>query len=111
MVLTRRLAALLLLATALAGGPGFAGLEAYEHAHRTVPGHGHRIHVEPRGGQDHDDGCGAWLRSAPVRTPAQPSGVIRLVQTVTVQLTDTLASHVTHNPALLPLSRAPPATV
>ena len=64
-----RLASLLLLATSLAGGPGLAGLEAYQHAHRTTPGHGHRIHFERRGGADHDDACRTWLRSPPARTP------------------------------------------
>src|ERR1041385_5277670 len=73
-----RLAALLLLATTLAGGPGLAGLEAYQHAHRTTPGHGFRTHFERRGGADHDDACRIWLLSAPARTPPPPQRAVRL---------------------------------
>jgi hypothetical protein len=103
-----RLAALLLLATTLAGGPGLAGLEAYQHAHRTTPGHGFRTHFERRGGADHDDACRIWLLSAPARTPTPPQRAIRLPRPVAV--TPAVAMATPHSAELtrLPPARAPP---
>lgn len=110
-MLRRPWLAALLLAIAVAGGPGFAGLEAYEHAHRTTPGHGHRIHFERRGGQDHDDACGAWLLSAPVRAPLQPTGMVRLAPVRVRRPPSPPDPHRVRTPPLLPLSRAPPVAV
>jgi hypothetical protein len=108
--LPRVLASAFLLATALAGGPGLAGLEAYEHAHRVGPGHGHRVHFERRGGQDHDDTCRAWLTSAPARTPVRPAPIARFTEAaVTLHLSPVPALR-SADLTLLPQSRAPPAT-
>jgi hypothetical protein len=101
---------LFLLATSLAGGPGLAGVEAYEHAHRVGPGHGHRIHFERRGGQDHDDTCRAWLTSAPARTPTRPATVGRLTEVAVTPHLSPAPSVRSADPTLLPHSRAPPAS-
>ena len=52
-----------LLATALANGPGLAALEAWIHS-RPVPSHGQRPHVEASTATDHDDRCAVGLVSA-----------------------------------------------
>ena len=103
-----RLASLLLLATTLAGGPGLAGLEAYQHAHRTGPGHGYRTHFERRGGADHDDACRIWLLSAPARTPTPPQRAIRLPRPVEAAPAVAVAEPHSADLSLLPHSRAPP---
>lgn len=107
----RPLASLLLLAIAVAGGPGQAGLEAYQHAHRRGPGHGHRTHFEARGGQDHDDACRAWRLTSPARTPVAPAVATRLP--VFPEVGSGVAAPVLDDqgPNLLPLSRAPPRSV
>ena len=107
----RRLASLFLLATSLAGGPGLAGFEAYEHAHRIGPGHGHRIHFERRGGQDHDDRCRAWLVSSPARSPNPPSVALRLPDVAVTSPPSAALSFRYKEPNRLPLSRAPPPLV
>ncbi|HEV8455092.1 MAG TPA: hypothetical protein VGQ69_05820 [Gemmatimonadales bacterium] len=108
--LRRPYAAFLLLATALAGGPGSAGVEAYQHAHR-LRGHGHQIHFEPRGGQDHDDACRAWWASVLLRAPAGALPTVRLRE-LSVFVVPLAAPALHSSPAaLLPLSRAPPLTV
>jgi hypothetical protein len=104
----RTLAALLLLATALAGGPGLAGLEAWEHAHRNGPGHGHRIHFEQRGGADHDDACRAWRASAPARAPVALGATLKLPDPVFAAPCAAIAASNSKDPTLLPHSRAPP---
>src|SRR5436309_3038023 len=102
------LANLLLLATALAGGPGLAGLEAYQHTHRSVPGHGYRTHFEQRGGADHDDACRIWLISAPARTPAPTQRAIQLPSPVASAPLPAAATPCPNDLTLLPQSRAPP---
>ncbi|HEV8358481.1 MAG TPA: hypothetical protein VGQ17_17135 [Gemmatimonadales bacterium] len=104
-------APLLFLATALAGGPGLAGLEAYEHAHRTTPGHGYRIHFERRGGADHDDACRIWLIPAPARTPTPPQRAIRPPSSIAAAPQVAVATLYSADPTLLPHSRAPPLAV
>ena len=108
---SRALPSLLLLATALAGGPGLAGLEAYQHAHRTGPGHGHRIHFEQRGGADHDDACRAWRASAPVRAPVAPGATLKLPDPVFAAPCAVISAVNPQAPALLPPSRGPPLPV
>lgn len=108
--LGRFLSSLVLLATTVAGGPGLTLTEAWEHAHRNGPGHGHSIHFERRGGQDHDDTCRAWLTSSPARTPADFGGVIRLPEPLAAApIVAVSAFHPCH-PTLLPHSRAPPVS-
>ena len=102
---------ILLLAIALAGGPGLAGLEAYQHAHRTGPGHGYRTHFERRGGADHDDACRIWLLSAPARTPTPPQRAIRLPSPVAAPAHVAAATLRSGDLTLLPHSRAPPLPV
>jgi hypothetical protein len=104
----RRLASFLLLATALAGGPGFAGLEAYQHAHRHGPGHPHRIHLEQRGGQDHEDRCGASIASAPPRILPVCSAALKLPEVFRVSLHQAATVTRPEDRLHLPLSRAPP---
>jgi hypothetical protein len=107
--LPRLLTSLTLLGIAIAGGPGLAGLEAYQHAHRTGPGHGHRIHLEARGGQDHDDACGAWRGSSPVRLPALGGTTIRTTEVFVPTLRVTVRDLYLSDLVLLPPSRAPPS--
>jgi hypothetical protein len=107
----RALAASILLATALAGGPGLAGLEAYQHTHRTTPGHGYRIHFERRGGADHDDACRIWLIPAPARTPTPPQRAIRPPSSIAAAPHVAVATLYSADPTLLPHSRAPPLAV
>lgn len=105
----RGLAAGILLVTALAGGPGLAGLEAYHHAHRSTPGHSQQAHFEALGGQDHNDVCGASRVSSPVRLPG-PCGLTARARepfTPSLQLTD--FPLVSSDLALLPPTRAPPS--
>ncbi|HEV8151254.1 MAG TPA: hypothetical protein VGP61_13815 [Gemmatimonadales bacterium] len=108
--LRRAIASFVLLAIALAGGPGVAGLEAYEHAHRLGPGHGHRIHFERRGGQDHDDGCRAWVLPSPARNPTPPSALLELQYLGLAAVGFRAPSLLCAGPSRLPHSRAPPAT-
>ena len=106
-----RLASLLLLATTLAGGPGLAGLEAYQHAHRTGPGHGYRTHFERRGGADHDDACRILFLSAPARTPTPPQRAIRLPRPAAVVPAVAVVWLHSDDLTLLPPARAPPVPV
>jgi len=107
--LPRVLTSLTLLVITLAGGPGYAGLEAYQHAHRTGPGHGHRIHLEPRGGQDHDDACGAWRGSPPVRIPELGGTTAEAAEVFVPSLRVTVLAVYSSDLFLLPPSRAPPS--
>jgi len=104
----QRLVVLVLQLTALTGGPGQTALEAYQHTHRSAPGHGHRDHYEQRGGQDHDDVCRIWRNSAPAPTPDVPATKVRLPDPTSVVLCGTLTSFVAGFSHRLPPSRAPP---
>jgi hypothetical protein len=102
------LVALVLQVSALAGGPGLTLLEAWEHTHRSSPGHGFQAHYEARGGQDHDDVCRIWRSSAPAPTPEVPATRVRLPDPTSVILCGTLTPLVAGFSHRLPPSRAPP---
>jgi len=104
----QRLVVLLLQLTALAGGPGQTALEAYEHTHRSSPGHGHRAHYEQRGGQDHDDVCRVWRSSAPVQTPEVPATIVVLPDPALITPAPAGTSRRAGLSHRLPPSRAPP---
>ena len=105
------LRALLLFAITLAGGPGLAGLEAYQHASRNASGHGHRTHFETRGGADHDDACRTWLTSQPARHAAGTPAPIKGPPFVSRVLYDPGLASCPDRTPLLPRSRAPPVTL
>jgi len=109
--LRHRLSSLLLTATALAGGPGLTLSEAWQHAHRTGPGHGHRAHFEARGGQDHDDRCEIGLISAPARVPSPGAAELRLPTPEPKALVQQLVFSAAEVVGFLPPSRAPPAVL
>ena len=107
----RRAAGLLLQLTALAGGPGFTLLEAYEHAHRSAPGHGRLAHFEPGGGQDHDDVCRLWRSSAPARTPDLAPATVRVPDPSFTPSPGCFTAPLSRLRHRLPPARAPPPLI
>ncbi len=108
-VIRRRIVALLLFGLAFQGGPVMALLEAWEHAHLNGARHGHVIHFESRGAQDHDDACLAWIPPAGKAPVARGTVSIALPVSLPMRAAP-MATQACGRPALLPPSRAPPAT-
>jgi hypothetical protein len=109
--LSRALGALLLLATALAGGPSLTALEIWSHLEASASPHGARPHFEAQGGQDHGDRCEIALLSSPARASIGGCPILRLAAEAVASVHITDPSHRVQAPALLPPSRAPPAPV
>ncbi len=107
---SRGLAALFQLALAFQVGPINALIEAWEHAHLNGVRHGHLIHFEARGSQDHDDACLAWLPSGS-KAPVARGGIVVVASTTVRTRVVSIGPRSFPSFVHQPPSRAPPPQV